>query len=459
MKRHKVGPIGLVFADGIIRAAQNLDGRTVCASVPAGDNPRKSLRQLLSSAPFVGRSAVVGLEGGAVLVESIVLPQGSAREARRICADRLKGDPLFSSEKAILREAVEAVPGSDGASGQVVAIMAAVNKQRLAELMALCRGAELDVQSVEAAALAAWRAWPADGLQVRLVRSAGHDLVLAGLGEKLLFCRIVDAPVAVPELRATIGRAATLLGAEAFTALTVSGLDQPAREALAGELGLELVPPPQPLDDAVAAGLAAPGAPLADFTPPEERVLREKRRLRKVSLGMAGAAGVLVLCAGLLATQRIGALEDRAEALERERQVVQQDKAALDQLRGQLAHEEANEAIIVAARPGHRMSTLFALLASKVNEALSIDSFKIEDLEDPAWRARGADPAAGPLPRMLEVRLNGVARTGTAVRQFADALLATNAFKDVRVEASERVLLGVGLDGERFRIYARAETH
>jgi hypothetical protein len=90
---------------------------------------------------------------------------------------------------------------------------------------------------------------------------------------------------------------------------------------------------------------------------------------------------------------------------------------------------------------------------------VSIDSLKVEDVEDPSLRAKGKDAPSGPLPRVLEMRINGVARTGAAVRAFADALLGTSAFSDVRVEASERVLLGVGMDGERFRIYARAETH
>ncbi len=459
MKRHKVGPIGLVFADDAIRAAQDLDGRTVCASVPIGDNVKKSLRQLLSSAPFAGRSVVVGLEGSAVLIESIVLQPGQAKEARRICADRLKGDPLFSAEKAFLGVAVESLGSGEGGSAQALAIMAAVNRERLAELMKLCREVELDVQSVEAAALATWRAWEGTGLQVRLVRSAGHDMVLAGVGAKLLFCRIVDAPIAAPELLATIGRAASLLGAEGFEALEASGLDDDARRVAGEGLGLPLRAPPRPVDDAAAAGLATPGLALADFTPPEERVLREKRRVRKISMAMSGAAGVLVLCAGLLGTQRIGALQGRAADLERQRETVRHEKLELEALRQELAHEEANEAVIVAARPGHRMSTLFALVSARVSDAISLDTIKVEDLDDAALGAKGAVAAEGPLPRTLELRLNGVARSGVAVRQFADALLATAAFKDVRVEASERVLLGVGMDGERFRIYARAETH
>ncbi|MBM3985376.1 MAG: hypothetical protein FJ296_06775, partial [Planctomycetes bacterium] len=237
MSRHKVGPIGLVFADGAIRAAQVLDGRTVNASVPVGDNAKKSLRQLLSLAPFSGRSVVVGLEGSSVLVESVVLQPGQAKEARRICADRLKGDPLFSTEKAFMAVAVESLGGGKGGPAQALAIMAVVNRERLAELMKLCREVELDVVSVEAAALAAWRVWDRPGLQVRLVRSAGHDLVLAGVDGKLLFCRIVEAPIAPAELRATIGRAASLLGAEGFEALEASGLDDEARKAVGEGLG------------------------------------------------------------------------------------------------------------------------------------------------------------------------------------------------------------------------------
>jgi len=459
VKRHKVGPIGLVFADDAIRAAQNLDGRTVCASVPAGDNIKKSLRQLLSSAPFVGRGVVVGLQGSSVLIESIVLPPGAAKEARRTCTDRLKGDPLFSAEKALLGVAVETMPSTDGGPGQSLAIMAAINRERLAELMKTCRECELDVQAVEAAALAAWRGWAGLGLQVRLVRSAGHDLVLAGIDAKLLFCRIVDAPIAPPELRATISRAAALLGTEAFTALAASGLDADARQAVSEGLGMSVPAPPLTVDDAAAAGLATEGLILADFTPPEERVLRERRRVRKISLGMAGAAGMLALCAGFLGTQRVGALRDKAQDLQTRIGVVQADKVELERLRAELAHQEANESIIVAARPGHRMSTLFSLVAARSNDAISIDSLKVEDVEDPAQKVKGGGAPSGPLPRVLEVRINGVARSGTAVRSFADSLLASNAFSDVRVEASERVLLGVGMDGERFRIYARAETH
>ncbi len=465
MKRRKVGNIGLVFGNDTIRAAQNVDGRMVWSSVPVGENAKKSLRQLISSAPFVGRNAVVGLEGSAVLIESIVLPPGSAKEARKICTDRLKGDPLFSADKAILGIGVESMPPADSGQSPALAIMTAMNRERLMDVMRLCRDAEVEVQAVEASALAAWRAWNAEGLQVRMIRGGGHDLVLAGLDSKLLFCRIVDTPVPPLELRATIGRAASLLGAESFPLLMTVGVDEAGRQEIAGALGLEVTPPGRSLDDAAAVGLATEGPILADFTPPEERVLREKRHVRKVSVAMAAACGVLVLAAGALGTQRIASLHDRQATLEQQRDITQADKQQLEELNAELAREESNEAVIVEARPGHRMSTLFALISSRTTDAISIETAKVVDIEDPAYASAMRDKnnkdkkRAGPVPRQLEVRLNGLARTGLAVRQFADALLGTGAFSDVRVEASERVLLSVGVDGERFRIYARAETH
>ena len=456
MKRHKVGPVGIVVSADAIRAVQLLDGRVVAASVPGGENLKKSLRQLLSSAPFVGRNVVIGLEGHTVLVESIVLPPGTSKEARKICADRLKGDPLFSSEKAVLGVAVDAPPGVEGATAQTLAIMAAMNKERLVEVMKACREIELDVTAVEAAALACWRAFQSEGLAVRLVRSAGHDIVLAGSGEKLLFCRIVESPVAIGELRATIGRAASLLGAEGFPQLVVAGMGEEARSAISAGLGMEVVPPPGQADDPAAIGLATEGPVVADFTPAEERVLRERRRTRKVAIQMAAVCAALLLGAGVLGTRRVSTLGDEGERLRRELAAVQAERAQLDQLRADIARESANENVITSARPGHRLSTLFALVASRVGESISLDNVKVTDAVDPAVQASAA---SGPVRRFLDVRLNGVARSGLAVRQFADALLATNAFSDVRVEASERVLLGVGLDGERFRIYARAETH
>jgi hypothetical protein len=310
VKRRKIGNIGLVFGNDTIRAAQNVDGRMVWSSVPVGENAKKSLRQLISAAPFVGRNAVVGLEGSAVLIESIVLPSGSAKESRKICTDRLKGDPLFSADKAFLGIGVETIPATDGTQASVLAILAAMNRERLMDVMRLCRDAEVNVQAVEASALAAWRAWNGAGTQVRLVRGGGHDLLLAGVDGRLLFCRIVDTPVPLPELRATVGRAASLLGTESFGHLVTVGVDEAGREEMATELGIEIKLPGRSLEDAAALGLATEGPILADFTPPEERVLREKRHVRKVGIAMAAACGVLVLAAGALGTQRITSLHD-----------------------------------------------------------------------------------------------------------------------------------------------------
>jgi hypothetical protein len=100
---------------------------------------------------------------------------------------------------------------------------------------------------------------------------------------------------------------------------------------------------------------------------------------------------------------------------------------------------------------------LFTLVSASASDAISFETVKVNDIVDPLTRSAAKQP--GPVERILEIRLNGLARTGPAVRRFSDALLSTGAFKDVRVEASERVLLGVGIEGERFRIYAKAETH
>ncbi|MHC4844834.1 MAG: hypothetical protein ACYTCU_01595 [Planctomycetota bacterium] len=457
MKRRKAHSIGIVIADDTIRAAQDVDGRMVFGTVPTGENLKKCLRQLLSSAPFVGRDVVVGFEGSAVLIESIVLPAGGAKEARKICADRLKGDPLFNTEKAVLGVVVEGTTAAESSGSQAFAIMAAVDKERLGEAMKACREIELEVKAVEAAALSAWRAWTSEGLNVRLVRSSGNDLVLAGNADKLLFCRIVEAPMSAPDLRATIGRAASLLGTEGFDLLTAVGLDEDEREDISEGLELPVNEPAREVPDAVAMGLASEGEIQADFTPPEERILREKRRVRKISLAMTGAAAVLVLAVGVLRLQQLSSLEEHKVSLERKYDIVQADKQQLAVLETQLVRQETNEAVIVRAQPGHRMSTLFRLLASHADEDVALETVKIDDLEDSAFTP--AEGYVGPTARNLEVRVNGLAKDSLSVRGFADGLLASGAFEDVRVEASERVLLGVGVDGERFRIYARAETH
>jgi hypothetical protein len=83
--------------------------------------------------------------------------------------------------------------------------------------------------------------------------------------------------------------------------------------------------------------LATPGAIQADFTPPEERVLREKRRVRKVGIVMAAGCGVLVLAAGVLGTQKLSQLEDERTLLEQRRDIVRADKRELDRVNADLA--------------------------------------------------------------------------------------------------------------------------
>jgi hypothetical protein len=457
VKRRKVGPIGIVAADGALRASQHSEKGLVHATVPLGDSLKKDLRQLLSSAPFVGRDVVLGIEGSDVLVESFAVSAVGSKDVRKLCQDRLKGDPLFNADKAQFGFAVASASADQESSGPAVAIMAAVKKQRLTDLMKACREAEINILAVEAAALATWRASKASGFSCRLVVAGATAAVLAGHTETLQFCRIIEAPVQPHELQATLARVSTLLGREPITSVEASGLDPDLRAVLADASGLELAEPSTPVQDAASAGLATQGQAQADFTPPEERILREKRRVRKVGIGMAGSFGLLVLAVGVLGTGRLSKLEDQRTLLEQKRDIVRVDKAELARIDADLAREEANEATIADARPGHRLSTLFHLVKSSANESISFETVKVDDSKDPL--SRSATKTGGPTERILEIRMNGLARTGPAVRQFTDTLFATGAFKDVRIEASERVLLGVGIEGERFRIYAKAETH
>jgi len=456
MKRRKSGPVAVVVADDQLRGAQAGEKGIVTASVGLADGVKKSLRQLLSSAPFVGRDLVLGFEGSSVLIESLVLPPGGPKDVRKACADRLKGDPLFNAEKAHLGMATETMPVSDGAMPSALAIMAAINKDRLAEVMKACHEIEVNVLAVEAAALATWRAWSGTGVQCRLVCSGSQAALLAGQDDKLLFCRTIEVPIHASELQATIARAAAVLACEAFPSITVTGLEESVAGPLAEELGLSFEAPPQAVADAAAAGLATTGTILADFTPPEERVLREKRRVRKVSVVMAAGCAALVLGAGVLGSQKVRAMEDEQANLKSRLEIVRADKHALEEVTSDLSRDEANEQVIDHARPGHRMSTLFGLISKSAGEGISLETVKIVD--QPREDGKVADAASGPRRRMLDVRLNGLARNGSAMRAFSESLLATGAFTDVRIEASERVLLGTGIEGERFRIYAQAET-
>ncbi|HZL99871.1 MAG TPA: hypothetical protein VFD43_06430 [Planctomycetota bacterium] len=457
MKRRQQGPIAIVVADDRMRAAQASERGLVSASVELRDGLKKCLRQLLTSAPFVGRDIVLGLDGPSVLIESLVLPPGGAKDARRSCADRLKGDPLFSAEKAHLGVAVETMPATEGASPPALAIMAALNKERLAEVMKACHEIEVNVLAVEAATLATWRAWSGQGVQVRLVCSSTQAVLLAGQDSKLLFCRAIEMPIQVAELQATLARVATVLSCEGFQQITVAGLDESELARLAEELGLALVPPPSPVADAAAAGLATPGPILADFTPPEERVLREKRRVRKASAFIALGCAVLAAIVGMHGSQQAHAMEEHKRGLLAKLDMVGADKSALAEVNAALERYRENEAVIDHARPGHRMSTLFTLVTRCAGDGISFETVKV--LDQPVEAPKSGQTTAGPRSRTLEIRMNGLARNGAAMRDFSESLLATGAFTDVRIEASERVLLGNGIEGERFRIYVRAETH
>lgn len=453
MKR-KSGKIGLVVADDQLRAVQYVDGRVVTADVEVGDNFRKSLRQLLSSSSFVGKSVAVGLEGQSVLIESLVLPPGS-KAARVVCSDRLKGDPVFNQQRAIMGLAEESgSPGEKGPQPSLV-VMVAIQRDRIDEIMDVCRELQLDVETVECAALASWRVRTDEGLQLRVIRSGGRDMILAGRGEQLLFARIVSAPVTAGELKATLARAASALGAASFENVWTLGIEAEERDSLANSLGVSLDEWPDPTTDAVGSGLAREGRVLIDFTPAEEQVRREKRKTLRTAMAMAGACGLLVLVSGVLSMSSVSKLESERDGLQNQLSMLTIAKLELAQLEVEREQEISNESIISQANPGHRMSTLFSLISSSVGKNMTVETIKIDDIED---GKRHSKDEAGAIPRILDVRINGMAASNVVVRDFAEALLKTKAFSNVQVEASERVLLGMGVEGERFRIHARAET-
>jgi len=463
VKVQKAGRIGVVVSDQVLRAAQRVDGHLVTASVPFDKDLKRSLKQLLTSSPFVGKDVVVGVEGSRVLVESLVVPPGASKSAQAVSAERLKGDPVFNETNAALSVAVASSPSGGGPS---MVIHAAVIHERIAQIMTACRELQLQVLAVEAAALAAWRAWSGAGLQVRLVRTATADIVQAGMDGKLLFCRIVDQPISSIELRATISRAASLLSTDGFDVLTCSGVEPEERHEMVKELGMAVEQPAEPIDDAEAVGLATDGVILTEFTPPEERLLRIKRKVRKVRTYMCGAAGVLVAVAGLLGYQRIDSLKTRQLLLEQQAQSAQAAEAALAAAQAQLGLVKSAAEHLAGARPGHHMSVLFSLISNTAPEQMILESIKVDDVpahvDDSARKDKKKDKdkeeTPTTQPRVVEARLAGLAGSDAAVRDYADGLIATGAFSDVRIEASERVILENGSGGERFRIFAAAET-
>ena len=446
MKAQKVSRIGIVVSDGAVRAVQRVDGELVRAQVPCSEGDlTRSLRKLISSSPFIGRNVVIGLEGKAVLVESLVMPAGGGRNPESICTERLKGDPVFNAEHAALGVAVAG--GSASESAQMV-MLAAVDKERIAEVMQCCRDTSLEVHAVEAGALAAWRAYTGVGLQVRLLRGERQDVVQAGLDGRLSFCRVVSHPIPMTELGATITRAASLLGGR-FERLTVSGPVDAELAALSRNLGLELAQPDEDLEDPAATGLATEGPILTEFTPPEERELRARRRVRKVRFGMVSAGLALLLVAGVLGFQRLSTLRQREAGLETEIKNRTEAAQELQGLRERLGAVQAADVRIEDAIPGHRTSGLWALLVNTAGAGTQLETVTIED---------SAAPQFSRSSRQLAIEIAGLAADGEIVRSYADALLASGAFTDVRVKNSVRLLLEGGAEGERFKIAAMAET-
>lgn len=473
MNRRKSGNIGIVVANGVLRAAQIVDGKTLTATVEADDaldNLKKSMRQLLTAAPFAGRNVVVGLEGDSVLVESLVVPGNQQKSVRGFCADRLKGDPLFDPSRSVYGVSVGAPPNAPGGGrGQTLAVLAAIEQARMQRVIQTCREMELVVQSVEAAPLAGWRAWTGQGMQARFLRTEIGDVVLAGHEENLLFCRVVPGAMELTELSTTLQRAAALLGAERFDHMEATGLSDADMQILSGDLGVTVTSPSDDMADPIAVGLATEGDATIDFTPPEERELRAKRRVKKLRIGMGGVAAALVVTAGIMGYQDEAGLQEQKIALERQVQLLRDTQKQAEELRKEFEIARANEQIIVSARPGHKMSTLFRVIANAAPQTMTFESIDVDDVDDKEGRAaiiaaaRAKDKKVKiedidiPNKRLLEVRVIGSAPDAEAVHHYANALNQTGAFSKVRVESSERILVD-GNEAERFRIHARAET-
>lgn len=464
MKSPKVRRIGIVVGDDEIRAAQEVDGRLVTAKVTVTDDLKRCMRKLLTSSPFVGRTVAVGIEGRSVLVESLVIPARTSSTPAQICAERLRGDPVFDEQDAALGVATSVASGTGGES---MVILAAVRRERIAAVMDACRDLGMSVHAVESAALASWRAWDGQGNQLRLVRTGLQDIVLAGTDGRLAFCRVVDGRLSPSELRATISRAGALF-AGSFGELVVDGPVEDDLQVVARGLGLTVSKAPKQSGDATSLGLSRDGDILTEFTPPEERSKRVKRTVRKARFGLITAGSALVVLAGLFGWRQVMALEIDKSRLETDQRLEEQARIDLAALQSQHAERQLVARRVDDARPGHLTSRLFAVLVNAAPGHLLIEAIDITDLAVAApastskrrgrTKPKEEEAPAGPTARKLVVRLGGLAADNTEVADFATNLLDSQAFTDVRVETSERILLADGTDGEHFRIYAEAET-
>ena len=170
----------------------------------------------------------------------------------------------------------------------------------------------------------------------------------------------------------------------------------------------------------------------------------------------------MVLVAGVLGYGRISELSVQKDNLEELQRSADAARMALVERQTELARLQVLDSTLTEARPGHHMSRLWELLINAAPEHLLLDSVQVQDLPQEAPKPKQAGGKAPPASggRMLEIRLQGLAGDAYDVRRYMDNLLDSDAFTDVRQEGSERVVLGNGRggEGERFRIYARAET-
>jgi hypothetical protein len=155
----------------------------------------------------------------------------------------------------------------------------------------------------------------------------------------------------------------------------------------------------------------------------------------------------LLLVAGVLAFQRLSSLRTEEMTLKNEISNLDMAQVELTELRGRLAGVIERRERVTDAVPGHLTSRLWSLLLNKAPDSLFLETATIEDRVDNATSGR-----------LLAVKLAGLAADGDSVRVYAEGLLDSGAFANVRVDTSERVLLDGGVEGERFRITATAET-
>ncbi len=450
MRDLKKSDIGIVIGTDTIRAAQSLNGQVLTGSVSLEEESpelTRALRQILASSPFQGRDVSLGFEGTSVLVESIVIPERQSHGLQALCEERLKGDPIFGDGRAVsgLRRCHQV--SDSPLSNETLAILVAIQKTRFDDVIEACRELGLSVAGVEAAPLAAWRSWSGDGAQLRLVRSEEGDTILAGEDDALIFCSVVPRTRGAEGTILSLNRAMSLLGSDKISEIMASGMTETERETLSNAIGLSVRLLPDTEGDMAAIGLASEGVSLIDMTPPEERQIREKRRLRRVGRIMAGTAAVLVAMGGIVGfSGRLSLLEQKA-SMSAQVEQLEQTQSWLDGLNGELETVRTADHVVRTALPGHRMSTLLFHLMD-AGTSITFEAIEVEDVP----------LLDGDAPRVLNITVHGLGETGVVIRDYVDALIETGAFVEVRLDSSERVLLAGSDETVRFRVTAEAET-